>query len=86
MRSEEEAAAESGAAYYSITLCWFNHAFFELLLHQLFKPYFDSFTPFRKKWNSLSGIQQQNPVGPDSCVPSVVWHLGWHGLELVDPI
>ena len=68
-----------------ITLCGFDHASFELL-HQLFKPYFDSFTPFRKKWNSLSGIQQQNPVGPDSCVPSVVWHLGWHGLELVDPI
>ena len=47
---------------------------------------FDPFTPCGEKRNSLSRILQKNPVNPDCCVPSVVWHLGWHGLELVNPI
>ena len=64
-----------------ITLCGFDHASFELLHQLLFKPYFDSFTPCKKR-NSLSRIQQQNLVDPKCCVPSVFWH----GLKLVDPI
>jgi hypothetical protein len=42
------------------------------------------FLPLGKR-NSLSEIQQKNPVIPDSCVSSVVWHFGWHELELLDP-
>ena len=67
-----------------ITLCGFDHASFELL-QQRFKPYFDSFfTPLEKK--EFQEFNKRNPVDPDCCVPSVVWHLGWHVQELADPI
>jgi hypothetical protein len=59
-----------------ITLCGFDHASFELLHQQLFKPFFIPSLPVGKIRISLLEIQQQRKVGKDTSVPSVVYRLG----------